>query len=165
MAGKPKRMSKIKQLLQYHKQGLGKKTIACNLDMSKNTVKAYLDKLQQTKMDIDSLLALEDPVLEAKFHPGNPAYKDGRFEYIKDRLGYYIKELSRTGVTKQLLWDEYITNCPQGYGRSQFCYHLSQHMVASKPSMVLHHKAAEKLYIDFAGKQLSYIDPHTGEVI
>lgn len=165
MAGKPKRMSKIKQLLQFHKQGLGKKTIALNLGISKNTVKAYLDKLQSANMDIDSLLALGDPILETKFHPGNPAYKDERFEYLKDRLDYYVKELKRTGVTKQLLWDEYVASYPQGYGRSQFCYHLSQHMVASRPSMVLQHKPAEKLYIDFAGKQLSYINPSTGEVI
>jgi len=165
MAGKPKLMSKIKQLLQFHKQGLGKKTIASNLDISKNTVKVYLEKLSRVKLNIDSLLALEDPALEAIFHPGNPAYKDNRFEYLKDRLDYYIAELKRTGVTKQLLWDEYITSYPQGYGRSQFCYHLSQHLVASKPSMVLQHKPAEKLYIDFAGKKLSYIDMHTGEII
>lgn len=165
MAGKPKRMSKIKQLLQFHKQGMGKKTIAHNLGISKNTVKAYLDKLQSANMDIDSLLALEDPILETKFHPGNPAYKDERFEYLKDRLAYYAKELKRTGVTKQLLWGEYIVSYPQGYGRSQFCYHLSQYMVASKPSMVLQHNPAEKLYIDFAGKRLSYINPDTGEVI
>jgi transposase len=38
-------------------------------------------------------------------------------------------------------------------------------MLASKPSMVLQHKAGEKLYIDFAGKKLPYIDPHSGELI
>jgi hypothetical protein len=42
---------------------------------------------------------------------------------------------------------------------------LSQQLVARKPSMVLGHKAGEKLYIDFAGKTLSYIDHDTGEVV
>jgi DNA-binding NarL/FixJ family response regulator len=42
MAGKPKRMGQIKQLIRLHGQGLGKKTIARQLGMSKNTVKAYL---------------------------------------------------------------------------------------------------------------------------
>ena len=165
MAGKPRPMSQIKQLLRLYKQGKGKKTIAQSLSISKNTVKAYLNKLEQTKMDINSLLALEDPVLEAKFHPGNPAYKDGRFEHLKGKLDYFKGELKRTGVTRQLLWDEYIAAYPQGYSRSQFCFHLSQHLLASKPSMVLQHKAGEKLYIDFAGKKLSYADPHTGELI
>jgi hypothetical protein len=35
MAGKPKRMSQIKQLIRLHQQGLGKKTIARQLGMSK----------------------------------------------------------------------------------------------------------------------------------
>ena len=46
MAGKPKSMSQIKQLLLLHQQGKGKKTIARLLGMSKTTVKVYLQKLQ-----------------------------------------------------------------------------------------------------------------------
>jgi DNA-binding NarL/FixJ family response regulator len=42
MAGKPKRMGQIKQLLRFHEQGHGKKAIARQLGMSKNTVKTYL---------------------------------------------------------------------------------------------------------------------------
>ncbi|WP_321321028.1 helix-turn-helix domain-containing protein [Labilibaculum sp.] len=86
MAGKPKPMSQIKQLLRLHQQGSPKKTIARDLGVSKNTVKAYLDKLSRLKTDVDSLLLLDDPVLEARFHPGNPAYKDERFEHFKGKL-------------------------------------------------------------------------------
>jgi len=165
MAGKPKPMSQIKQLLRLHQQGSPKKTIARNLGMSKNTVKAYLEKLSRLKTDIDSLLALDDPVLEARFHPGNPAYKDKHFEHFKGKLDYFTRELKRTGVTRKLLWEEYRLDYPQGYGHSQFCYHLSQHLIASKPSMVLQHQAGEKLFIDFAGKKLNYVDVQTGEVV
>ena len=38
-------------------------------------------------------------------------------------------------------------------------------MIARKPSMVLQHKAGEKLFIDFAGKTLSYTHRDTGEVV
>jgi transposase len=165
MAGKPKPMSQIKQLLQLHHQGKAKKYIARSLGISKNTVKAYLEKASLDKMDILSLLKLEDPVLEGRFHPGNPSYKDARYEQFKGHIDYFIKELDRVGVTKQLLWEEYKRDYPQGYSYSQFCYHLKQHQVASKPSMVLSHKAGEKLYMDFAGKKLSYINPATGEII
>ena len=105
MAGKPKRMSQIKQLLQLHHQGKGRKFIAKSLGISKNTVKAYLDKLSLLKIDISSLLDLDDPVLETKFHPGNPAYKDVRFDHFKTQLDYFSKELLRVGVTKRLLWE------------------------------------------------------------
>ena len=165
MAGKPRPMSQIKQLLQLHQQGKPIKFIARSLGISKNTVKAYLAKVSLSRMDIPSLLSLDDPVMEAKFHAGNPAYKDERFEHLKANLDYFSKELGRVGVTKQLLWEEYRRDYPTGYGRTQFCYHLSQQLLARKPSAVLAHRSGEQLFIDFAGKKLSYIDHDTGEIV
>jgi transposase len=165
MAGKPVRMSQIKQLIHLHRQGKGKKEIARILGLSKNTVKAYLQKLSNAKQSMDELLALEDAVLEARFHPGNPAYSDERFEYLKQHLDVYMSELKLTGVTRKLLWEEYRRDHPDGYGLTQFCYHISQHKSARNPSMVLQHTAGEKLFVDFAGKKLSYIDRQTGEVV
>ncbi len=172
MAGKPKPMGQIKQLILLHQQGKGRKTIARTLGISKNTVKVYLEKLKSltTIKDgkgyiIEELFRMEDPVLEAKFHPGNPAYKDDRYEDFKTRLDYYLEELKVKGVNKKLLWEEYRAAKPDGYGYSQFCYHLHQQQIAGKPSMVLEHKPAEKLFIDFAGKPLSYVDKSSGEVI
>jgi transposase len=165
MAGKPKRMSQIKQLLQLHSQEKKKKEIARILGISKNTVKAYLEKFRLSKEGVDTLVLLDDPVLEAKFHPGNPAYSDDRFEHLKPRLDYFEQELKRRGVTRKLLWEEYREEQVKGYGLTQFCYHLSQHLSARNPSMVLQHKPGEKLFIDFAGKTLSYVDQQTGEVV
>jgi transposase len=165
MAGKPRPMSQIKQLLQLHEQGKSIKFIARSLEISKNTVKVYLAKVALSPLDIQALLALDDPILEARFHAGNPAYKDDRFDDFKDRLDYLSKELNKVGVTKQLLWEEYRTDYPRGYSHSQFCHHLSQQLIARKPSMVLQHHAGEKLFIDFAGKKLSYIDLDTGELV
>lgn len=165
MAGKPKPMSQIKQVLLLHQQGIGRKTIARDLGLSKNTIRAYLSKIESAGWNINDLLALEDPVLEARFHAGNPAYSEDRFQRLKDKLDYYAGELKRKHVTKLLLWKEYRQEQPDGYGHSQFHYHLQQHLRAKNPSMVLEHKPAEKLFIDFAGKTASYIDRETGEII
>ncbi len=165
MAGKPKPMSQIKQLLRLHQQGKGIKFIARSLSISKNTVKTYLEKISLSSLDVPSLMGMEDPLLEKKFHPGNPAYKDKRFDHFKEKLDYFEKELKKTGVTKQLLWSEYKSDYPGGYSLSQFYFHLSQQLIARKPSMVLEHLAGEKLFIDFAGKKLSFVDRDTGEVI
>src|SRR5690606_32160482 len=48
---------------------------------------------------------------------------------------------------------------------AQFCYHIKQHLRSGKPSMVLHHSSGDKLYVDFAGKLLCYVDRQTGEEI
>jgi transposase len=166
MAGKIKSMSQIKQLLRMYQQGKAKKAIARQLGMSKTTVKSYLNKVKAMGIDLELLLAMDEPMLEAKFHSGNPAYKDNnRYDYIKENLDYYEKELKRTGVTRMLLWEEYRAQYPNGYSYTQFCFHLKQQLVAKKPTMVLNHKPAEKLYVDFAGKKMSYVDKKTGEVI
>lgn len=165
MAGTTKSMSKIKQLIQLHQQGNSIKFIARSLGISKNTVKAYLQKVASSKLDFNALLKLEDPILEGEFHAGSPAYKEERYDLFISKRDYFEKELHRKGVTKQLLWEEYRQNNSGGYSHSQFCFHLKQQLIARKPSMVLQHTAGEKLFIDFAGARLSYIDRETGQVI
>jgi len=165
MAGKPKQMSQIKQLIRLYQDGNGIKTIARILGMSKNTVRSYLKKMADGGFNTEELLKQEDPLLEKSFHSGNPAYKADKFEYLKSRLDYYQKELKRTGVTKQLLWQEYMESDPTGYSYPQFTYHLRQQLISRKGSMVMEHIAGDKLYIDFSGKKLHYIDRSTGELI
>lgn len=95
MAGKPKSMSQIKQLLLLHQQGKGKKTIARILGMSKTTVKVYLNKLQSLTasakgakaLTIADLVKFESPVLEAKFHPGNPRLQTGALRTFESQPG------------------------------------------------------------------------------
>ncbi len=165
MAGKPKPMSQVKQILRMHAGGKGIKTIARSLAISKNTVKDYLRKAEVSRIGIQELLNLEDPVLEQRLLSGNPAYKDERYDQLKDRLDHYVKELKKVGVTRGVLHQEYCQSTSEPYGYSQFCYHLQQHRKSSKPSMVLEHLPGDKLFIDFAGKTLSYIDRETGEIV
>jgi transposase len=166
MAGKTTRMSSIKQLLQLHKQGTAIKQMARILGISKNTVKEYLAKYKALELDFERLLVLDDIALEAMFHSGNPAFKpDERYEQLMSQMDYLQKELSRKGVTRIGLWQEYILGYPRGYRFTQFCFHLNQQQVASNPTMVLTHQAGEKLFIDFAGDKLSYCDKTTGEII
>lgn len=159
-------MSAIKQLLQLYKQGVAIKQMARVLSISKNTVKDYLAKYKSIGLDIELLLAMDDPAIEAVFHWGNPAFKpDERYNTLMTQMDYISKELSRKGVTRQFLWQEYILKYPSGYRFTQFCYHLNQQQIASNPSMVLNHVEGEKLFIDFAGDKLSYCDVSTGEII
>ncbi|MBF0647954.1 IS21 family transposase [Dysgonomonas sp. GY75] len=165
MAGKPTRMSKIKQLLRLHQQGVSNRGIGRELGLYKATVNSYIDKLKLHGYDIDQLLELEDPVLETKFIAGTAAYTQDKFTVFREQIPYFEKELGRAHVTRKLLWDEYKLNHPDGYSYPQFCYHLKQLKVARHPVAILDHHAAEKLYVDFAGDTMSYIDRETGEVL
>ncbi|MXW47039.1 MAG: IS21 family transposase, partial [Gammaproteobacteria bacterium] len=45
-----------------------------------------------------------------------------------------------------------------------FCRRYKQWCRSKKVTMRLHHKAGEKLYVDFAGKTIEVIDPETGQI-
>lgn len=165
MAGKVTRMSKIKQLLQLHRDGASNRSIARELGIYKGTVNDYVRKITQHNLDVNELLKLEDPVLEGLLNAGTPAYLDVRFNDFKERIPYLEKEVRRPHVTRKLLWQEYIKEHPDGYQYTQFCFHLNQQLVARKPSAILTHNPAEKLFVDFAGDTMEYVDRQTGEMI
>lgn len=165
MAGKLIRMSTIKQVLQLHQNGLSNRRIAKELGLYKETVNEYIRKVKDNGFDIAGLLTLEDPVLEARFSAGNPAYTESRFLVFKEKISYFEQELRRPHVTRYILWTEYRREHPDGYGYSQFCYHLNQLKAARQPSAILEHLPGGELYVDFAGDTMSYVDRDTGEVI
>jgi transposase len=165
MAGKLILMSKIKQLLRLHQSGVSNREIAKTLGLDKGTVNDYIRKLKSGGMPIDDLLLIDDPVLEGRFSAGTAAYTDKRFEDFKELLPWLEKELGRKHVTRYLLWQEYLTKYPSGYRYTQFCFHLGQQLIARNPTAILTHVAGEKLFVDFAGSRMEYIDIETGELI
>lgn len=166
MAGKTIPMSTVKQMMLLRKEGKSIKEIARITEKSKNTVKSYLSKIDVTGIDVEVLLLMDDFLLDTKLNAGNPSYKEEeRYAELKELFKHYQRELKRKGVTKYLLWQEYSESRPMGYSYSQFCHHLSQMNKALKPSAVLDHEPGDKLYVDFAGSTLSYVDRETGEVI
>ena len=168
MAGKITSMSKIKQSLLLHRQGYSLRRIAESLGgISKNTVNEYLRQIAMHGYDIDELLQLTDMELEAKFHPGNPAYTDERMDVFLSELPLYREELTHRHVTRQLVWEEYKRRHPDGYGRSQFFFHLKQNLIAEKSQTAVltgSYRPAEKLYVDFCGDRMYYVDEDTGEI-
>jgi transposase len=158
-------MSKIKQLLQMHRQGESQRRISLVLELDRKTVRGYLNKLNANGFSIDDLLLLDDPVLEGKFMAGSPAYKEERFDAFKALIPYFEKELARKHITRRIIWQEYVREHPNGYRYSQFCFHLDQLLVARKATAILEHNAGEKLYVDFAGDTIDYVDPQTGEIL
>ncbi|MDR0207516.1 MAG: IS21 family transposase [Bacteroidales bacterium] len=158
-------MSTIKQLLRLHESGVSNRRIAKTLGLNRDTVNNYIRKLKTGQMQTEELLELDEPVLKGKFIAGTAAYTDRRFEDFKELLPYLEKELGRKHVTRYLLWQEYLSKYPSGYRYTQFCYHLSQQLIARKPTAILRHEAGDKLFVDFAGDKLEYIDIETGEIV
>ena len=73
-------------------------------------------------------------------------------------------ELQKKGVTLFLLWEEYKQANPNGFQYSWFCREYSNWLGKRDLVMRHTHRAGEKLFVDYTGKTVPIIDPHTGEV-
>ena len=82
---------------------------------------------------------------------------------------YIHKKLLRNGVSKKLLWTEYMEDCrangdePLMY--SQFCYHIQQDEQKRRATMHINRKPGEQVEVDWAGNPATIIDPDTGEIL
>ena len=157
-------MRKVRELLRLHfEQGLSNRQAAKTVGIGKTAASEYISGFTQSGLTLQQVASLSDQDLLAALnihrHRENP-----RYEALFKLFPYMEKELKRTGVTLQLLWQEYREGYPDGYGYSQYCHHFYQWRASQKVSMHIEHKAGDKLYVDFAGKKLSVVDPQTGEI-
>ena len=63
-----------------------------------------------------------------------------------------------------VLWEEYREAHPDGYGYSRFCDLFGEFERRLTPVMRQHHVAGDKVFVDYSGKKIAIVDPHTGEV-
>ncbi len=164
-------MHQIKRVIEFHLQGRSIRQIGRLSGISRNTIREYLRRVTLSGRSFAELLQMEDEALMGIVQV-DPIEKnrsgrmtDGRFGTIESQLEYYKAELGRRGVTKQLLWQEYRSDHPQGYSYSQFCEHLGRHLKRDLAVMHFTHRPGEQLQVDFAGDKLGYVDRSTGEWI
>ncbi len=163
MAGKTKTMTQIRKILQCIEKGGSIRKIDRETGISRNTIRSYLRRAKEQPFDIEELLKLDDgelgrlllkPIIE----------DDRRYTILCEQLPRMERDLTKVGVTRKRLW-EALQEHPDGYGYSQFCDYLQQWRKAGQIVMHHDHKPGELLEVDFAGKKLSYVDEHMGELI
>lgn len=163
MAGITLEMNTVQQIGLMYKQGVKIKTIARNLSLSKNTVKKYLREMELIKstQEEDDCKTDNDSISNEEHLEGERS----RLEILQTYFPDYEDLLKQTGMTLHLLWQRYKENHTEGYEYSQFCYHYQKYNVTRQAVMHFEHEYGDRLYLDFAGKKLSYVEPGTGEII
>lgn len=156
--GKAKRMDQIKIILETYAACRSIKGTARRLQISKNTVRQYVRQHLNSSSD---LAEGEDHGVAGKQLRSFSAHREWVFE---QQVKGWLSELRRVGVTRQLLWEEYKAEHPDGYGYSQFCELLKRHIQRSDLSIAIDHEAGAVMQVDFAGKKLSWVDIASGEV-
>jgi transposase len=163
MAAKPIAMDQLKQVLKLYREGQSIKSIVRLTGLSRNTVRSYLSRASE---DLCNNTKQTDAALADIFYNQDiAAYKGERYEQLLKHFEGSDRELSRPGVTRQLLWREYMEVHPDGYAYSQYCYHLQQFLGKKDVVMHLEYKPGEQTMIDFAGKKYHWVNEQTGERI
>lgn len=163
MAGTTITMSKVKQIIRLRSNGIALQTIAKGVGISRNTVKKYLRLIEVNGYSYAELLALEDEQLDALLSDPDPVSQE-RHAALTSMFPYMEKELQRVGVNRWVLWGEYREQHPDGYSYAHFCRHLRAWISSRGATMHFEQQPADKLYIDFAGKKLQWVDPGSGEL-
>ena len=166
MANKSIIMTQVRRIIQLRAEGLSKLKIAESLHIHRATLDSYLFKLVASGKSFSELSEYSEEQIQTLVYSEVATPKaDERIDDLKKHLDYFRHELTRTGVTRRLLWEEYHQAYPEGYRYTQFCEHFARYIKTTKATMHLSHRPGEYLQVDFAGKQLHYIDVQTGEII
>ena len=147
-------MRTAREILRLHFEGrLADRAIARSCMKSATTVGEIIKKFKSAGLEWP--IDMGDEELEDILFP-KPASTEGPHQPDWHAL---LLELKRhKSVTRMLLWKEYIERHPNGYKYSQFCHHLSEAARSVDPVMRQDYKAGEKLFIDWAGVKLPYIE-------
>ena len=157
-------MTKYREILRLHSLGFSQQNIAYSCDASKKTVNKVLQAAKKENISWPLDDNQTDEFLEGELFPNK-----GKHSKISKRMpefNYIHKELLRNGVTKKLLWTEYMEECrlnneePLMY--SQFCYYIQQDEQKRRATMHINRKPGEQVEVDWAGDPALIIDPDTG---
>jgi transposase len=168
MANKLLSMHKIRQILLFLQRGVSQRTIEKEVKISRKTIAHYLKKFLETERNFSELLKLSDQQLEQVIGLAKPLVSeevDPRKDHFNSLSDYFQQELRKTGVTRLLLWEEYIREYPLGFQYSRFCELLQVNLRLNDAVMHFVHQPAKLLEVDFAGDKLHYVDASTGELI
>lgn len=159
-------MRKIRDILRSHFDGkLSPRQSALAMGVSRGAVIRCLDRFQKSGLPYPLPEGLGDTELEAQLYPLRTPHTFSRKPHLsKEECAVIHRELKRTGVTLQLLWEEHRTQNPQGLGYSWFCEQYSRYKKGLGISFRNTYKGGEMSFLDYSGKTRDIVDRMTGEV-
>jgi transposase len=158
-------MTDYREILRLKSLGVSERNIALSCPCSRNTVSKVLKRAEELAITWPLPSEQTNAVLEGILYPAGSSgigiKKMPEFTYIQ-------KELLKNGVSKKLLWTEYLEECRLGGTEplmySQFCYYIQQDEQKRRATMHINRKPGEQVEVDWAGDPAHIIDPDTGEV-
>lgn len=154
-------MRKIRDVLRLSlHEGLSLRDVAASLQIPFTTVGDHVRRAKAAGLSWPLTEGLDDDALEALlFATAAPA---AQARPQPDWNKVHI-ELRRPHVTLMLLWLEHKEAFPEGHAYSQFCERYRRWRRSVDVVMRQEHKAGDKLFVDFPGRQIPIYDEVTGD--
>ena len=146
--------------------GMAIKSISSAFYVSRNTVRKYVRRYQESGLTPEELMTMSEEKLQEMFlDDRNRSRKPApRKEELDALVPDYVKRLSRKGVTVKSLHEEYLREHPGGYQYSNFKRAIRRYKYQVRAVGHVEHPAGDQMYVDFAGDKLQIVDAETGEV-
>jgi len=145
-------MDKIKEILKLKEGGFSYRDIATSVGCGKSVIGETIKRAEAA--NIRSSHEYTETELEAFLFPEKNGFVDSK----EPDMMYILAELSRKHVTRQLLWEEYKHERPDGLMYSQFCEKIRCALKENALVYHKHHKAGEDCEVDWAGTTIPYYD-------
>ena len=160
-------MNKIKEVLRFkYLNQLSNRQIQSITGISRNSVANYIKSYTELDTALADVLALSDTDLEQLFHPDKPTpmTKQSAIALIHPDWNSVREELTKKGMTRALLYEEFKSAQPDLYSYSQFNRYYNRFIQSINPSMRQVHYGGDKLFIDYSGLTMPIVNQKTGEI-
>lgn len=141
-------MRRVSEILRLKALGLNQTEISRSVNVTRATVRDYVRKAAARNITLESISSLSEEELREIFGKGRSGRK---IECPEPDCFYIHRELSRKGVTLQVLWEEYLREHPNGCSYSRYCTHYREWKKSQKLSLRREHRAGEKVFVDYCG--------------
>ena len=158
-------MTKYREIIRLTSLGFSQRNIVHSCSVSQKTVVKIQHRAKELNITWPLDESMTDRALENLMFPKDfnktLSKRTPDFDYVR-------KELLKNGVSKKLLWTEYMEECrlnneePLMY--SQFCRYIQQDEQKRRATMHISRKPGEQVEVDWAGDTAKIIDPDTGEI-
>ena len=149
-------MRQVREVLRLRTARISGNEIARRLNLAPSTVRLTVQRLAAAGLDWPVPAELTDTALEARLFTA-VGTKRGHRRHTEPDWAEIHRELRRKHVTLQILWDEYIERCPDGYHYSRFCELYRSWVSRLSVTLRQRHAGGDKLCVDYAGDTVRVI--------
>jgi len=157
-------MLKLKEILRLkYAANLSQRQIASCVNLSLGVVSKYLQRADAAGIGWPVPASMTDKELKQTLQPKRKTTV--LRAAVAPDFPMMAQELTRKGMTRRLLWEEYAEANPDNYySYSHFTVLFKGWRKTQQLSMRQQHYVGEKLWVDYCGPTLCVVNPDTGEI-